>query len=520
MICVTIARERHRHVLAEHHHLAKLGADLVEIRLDYIQTRIDMKRLFHDRPTPIVATYRREQDGGLYKGPEANRIIMLRNAIVEGVDYVDLEEEAATQIPRYGKTKRIISYHNFEETPEDLESIFERLANLDPDVVKICTMANSLEDSWRMLDFVERKSKVLPTVGFCMGDYGIPSRVLCQAFGSPFTYACVDAKSAAAPGQIPFEILKRQYRADLLKRDVQVYGVVADPVGHSLSPLIHNSAFASEQRNDCVYLPFRVPAGQLENFLDGTRRLLNLRGLSVTIPHKVDILPYLTQADTSVQIIGACNTVRIDGDRLLGTNTDYQGAMSSIADVLKDDILRHLDWTEPNDDPETGEPISTPLTGRSALVLGSGGVGKALAFGLARRGAEIFLTDAQFDRAEQLADRLTQAGYTAHAVEWKDRHSTGAQFLLNCTPIGMSPNVSESPFDEAALKASMVVFDAVYNPEETLLLRQAKNCGCATISGQFMFVLQAALQYKYFLNEEPPVDLMRKVVQKALAPDW
>ena len=154
------------------------------------------------------------------------------------------------------------------------------------------------------------------------------------------------------------------------------------------------------------------------------------------------------------------------------------------------------------------------------MVLGSGGVGKALAFGLARRGAEIFLTDAQLDRAEQLADRLTAAGYTAHAVEWKDRHTTGAQFLLNCTPIGMSPKVSESPFDEASLNASMVVFDAVYNPEETLLLRQAKNCGCATISGQFMFVLQAALQYKYFLDAEPPVDLMRKVVQKALAPEW
>ena len=187
MICVSIGRGRHRHMIAEHRHLVTQGAKLVELRLDYINGQVNLKRLLGERPCPVVIAIRREADGGKWRGTEDERQMMLRAAIVDGVDYVDLEEDAAAAIRRYGKTKRIISHHDFRQTPEDLTAIYNRLAALDADVIKIATMANSPHDNLRMLRMVEEAK--IPTVGVCMGDLGTPSRILCGRSGSPFTYA-------------------------------------------------------------------------------------------------------------------------------------------------------------------------------------------------------------------------------------------------------------------------------------------------------------------------------------------
>src|SRR5688572_1761766 len=176
MICVSIGRGRHRHAIAEHKHLAEQGAELVELRLDYINGRINLKRLLDNRPTPVVITCRREADGGRYTQDEDARRMLLRSAIVAGVEYVDLEEDIARSIPRYGATRRIVSLHDFHKTPDDLEAIHARLASLDADIVKLATMANRPRDNVRMLELV--KSAKVPTVGMCMGDIGTPSRIL------------------------------------------------------------------------------------------------------------------------------------------------------------------------------------------------------------------------------------------------------------------------------------------------------------------------------------------------------
>ena len=209
MICVSIGRGRHRHVIAEHKHLVEQGAQLVELRLDYINGQINLKRVLADRPSPVIITIRRQQDGGKYNGDETSRLMLLRTAIAEGVDYVDLEEDIATKVPRYGSTKRIISLHDFRKTPDNLEQLHARLAALDPDIVKMATLANQPHDNLRMLRLV-RDSKV-PTVGFCMGDIGTPSRVLTGRFGSPFSYATFHHERTLAPGQLSFQ----QMREDL-----------------------------------------------------------------------------------------------------------------------------------------------------------------------------------------------------------------------------------------------------------------------------------------------------------------
>ena len=488
MICVSIGRSRHQHVIAEHNHLVDQGAELVELRLDYISGEVNLKQLLVGRPCPVVVTCRREADGGKYTGPEDQRVTLLRTAIAEGVEYIDLEEDVASGIQRFGKTKRIISLHDFHRTPGNLPGIHRRLAALDHDIIKICTMANHPNDNLRMFELVRDSS--IPTIGVCMGDIGIPSRVLAGRFGSPLTYATFHHERALAPGQLSYDQMKNVYRYDRINAETEVYGVVADQVGHSLSPLIHNTAFEHLGMNK-VYVPFRVPREDLSQFIDEAPKW-GIKGLSITIPHKEDAVQKLTQADGAVRGIGACNTVLFDGDARLGYNTDYRAAMSSLEGATG--IAGH----------------SKPFRGMLALVLGAGGVGKAIAYGLLRRGAKVVLTDGVARHASELAKR-----FECRSVEWSQRHGVKADILINCTPVGMHPDVDETPYEKHYLRPSMVVFDVVYNPENTLLVKDARSRSCKVITGVDMFVRQACLQFKHFTGEEGPADLMRDVLKRA-----
>jgi 3-dehydroquinate dehydratase/shikimate dehydrogenase len=265
MICVSIGRGRHRHVIAEHRHLVDQGAKLIELRLDYIDGEANLKRLVADRPCPVVITCRRISDGGKFAGSEEQRLLLLRTAIAEGVEYVDLEDDIAASIPRFGRTKRIISYHDFRKTPDSLDEIHGRLCELDPDIVKICTMANHPRDNLRILELT-RRSKV-PTIGLCMGDVGIPSRILAGKFGAPFTYATFHHERVLAPGQLSFQQMTEIYHYDQIDAKTEVYGVIADPIGHSLSPQIHNAGFRQCKLNK-VYVPIRVPREDLSQFIE------------------------------------------------------------------------------------------------------------------------------------------------------------------------------------------------------------------------------------------------------------
>jgi 3-dehydroquinate dehydratase / shikimate dehydrogenase len=490
MICVSIGRGRHRHVIAEHRHLVQQGAKLVELRLDHISGEVDIKRLLADRPSPVVVACRRERDGGNYTGSEEQRILLLRTAVAEGVEYIDLEDDIASSIPRYGKTKRIISRHDFRKTPDDLFAIHKRLSELDADIVKIAAMANHPQDNLRMLRLVRQSS--VPTIGICMGDIGVPTRILAGKFGAPFTYATFHAERMLAPGQLSFQQMNDLFRYEQIRADTEVYGVIADPVGHSLSPLIHNTAFQHLGLNK-VYVPFRVPREDLSRFIDEAPDL-DIRGLSVTIPHKEEVVRKLSEADGAVRGIGASNTVIFEGETRLGYNTDYRAAMESLEAAMR-----------------LPAGLEKPLQGKVALILGSGGVGKAVAYGLLRRGAQVVLTDGIAMTATTLAKRLN-----CRVVDWNARHGVKADLLFNCTPIGMHPDVDVSPFEKHHLRPSMIVFDAVYNPENTLLIKEARNRNCTVVTGVEMFVRQACLQFKLFTGQEGPGELMRDALKRAI----
>jgi 3-dehydroquinate dehydratase/shikimate dehydrogenase len=478
-------------MIAEYKHLAEQGVKLVELRIDYIDREVALKRLLADRPAPVIITCRRERDGGRWAGTEAARQMLLRTAIVDGVDYVDIEDDIAANIPRYGKTKRIISYHNFRETPEDLDELHARMVALDADIVKIATMAHNPHDNLRMLRLL--KNAKVPTVGLCMGEIGTPTRILANKFGSEFTYATFHHERSLAPGQLGYKQMRDIYHFDSITPATEVFGVIADPIGHSLSPVLHNAAF-HHLKMDRVYVPFRVPREDLKQFLDDCNEL-GIKGLSVTIPHKEEVLPLITKSDSSVQGIGAANTIVFNGGDRTAYNTDYRAAMDSLERAVGD--------------------ITTdkPFASKTVLILGAGGVSKALAYGAKRRGADVVVTSRTAERAEDLAGRVG-----GRAVEWEQRYNVKPDILINGTPVGMHPNVDETPYERRHLRPSSIVFDTVYNPENTLLIKDARQQGCPIITGVDMFVGQAALQFKLFTGHDAPLDVMRQEMKRAIGP--
>ncbi|SFH70993.1 shikimate dehydrogenase [Planctomicrobium piriforme] len=491
MICVTLGRTRHKMMLAEHIALAQRGAELVELRVDWIARTPRLGELLKNRPTPTIVTCRRPDDGGRFGGQEDQRQTLLREAIAAGVEYVDLEEDLATSVRRYGKTKRIVSYHNFNETPDNLEEIHARLAKLDADIVKVVTMANSPVDNVRVLQLV--KNAKIPTVGFCMGEYGVVSRILCGKFGAPFTYCTFSKERVMAPGQLPFDEMKKLYRFDEINADTAVFGVVGDPIGHSWSPLLHNSAFKRSKMN-AVYLPIRVPPENFEETLKAFEAL-GVRGYSVTIPHKQAALEFADHADDASKEIGAANTLFKDTKgQWCAANTDLPAAMASIQIGL---------------DAKTDKS----LNGKRVLILGAGGAARAIGLGASRAGASVMIANRSKERGTKLAEELK-----CQFVTWANRGAHTADVIVNCTPLGMFPEMNATPYEQYWFRDGTVAFDTVYNPESTMFLKEAREHRCIGVSGIEMFIRQAAEQFKHFTGRDVSLDDLRTTLRRAISP--
>ena len=332
-----------------------------------------------------------------------------------------------------------------------------------------------------------------------MGAGGLISRIIAGKLGSFVTFASVDPESATAPGQLTIEQFKNLYRADCLNAETELFGVIADPVGHSLSPAIHNACFA-EQNMDRLYLPLLVQGGQQEfdSFLRNAfeREWLNFRGFSVTIPHKQSALDYVRASDGFVEPlaekIGAANTVIAGRDgKLAAYNTDYAGALDAITAGME---ITRADFEN--------MPVA---------VVGAGGVSRAIVAGLRDAGAEVKIYNRTLEKAERLA-----AEFHCEFASLDELPNLDAKLVINCTSIGMHPKVDATPVPAESLKGGMAVFDTVYNPAKTLLLQQAADKSAKTIDGISMFVNQAMAQFKLFTEEDGDPKLMRKVVLENL----
>ncbi len=483
MLCVSLMPETTDGALAA---LARVAgrADLAEIRLDAMP-RFDLDRLLAAPPCPVIVTFRPAREGGLYEGPEDERLRTLRRAARLGARYVDVEHDALDRLGDVAPDRVIVSYHNVDGTPDDLAAVHRRMAESGAGIVKVAATANHILDTVPVLRLL--RDATVPTVALSMGERGVLTRLLAGKFGAPFTYAADDTGPEAAPGQVTLGRMRDLYRADRIGPSTEVYGVMADPVRHSLSPRIHNAAFA-EIGCDAAYLPLWVE-GDAAAFVRAMQEF-EVGGYSVTIPHKQTVMAAADEIEAVARRIGAVNTLqRREDGRLFATNTDWTAGLAAIEAVVGEG------WIE----------------GRRALQIGAGGVGRAMAFGLVQRGARLMLADLDTDRAAALADELGADTCPPEAIA-----DVACDLLLNCTPVGMHPKTDVSPVPRRMLREGMVVYDAVYNPAETRLLREAREAGCRTVAGLDHFVRQAVEQFELWTGRPAPVETMRQVVVDAL----
>jgi 3-dehydroquinate dehydratase/shikimate dehydrogenase len=367
------------------------------------------------------------------------------------------------------------------------------MGKLDPDVVKVACSAQTVADAARVLKAGAKAPG--PTTAIAMGELGFFTRVLGRKYGAPLTYAGFHPERTFAPGMPKFQSLKRDYFYELINAKTEVYAVIGAPIEQSLSPPIHNAAFRHLGLNK-VMVPFLIPADGLEASLKSLS-FLGIKGMSVTIPHKETIIPLLGEKDESVESTGACNTVVFQDGKARGTNTDYQAAI---------DALDHAMGRLPG--------AQSPLADKQALIVGAGGAARSIAFGLARNGANVTITNHHDERATALAEAVG-----CRTASWAMRASTIAEIIVNCTPVGMHPEVDDTPMPPAAFnKSDMVVFDTIYHPENTMMLKLASERGATIVTGVEMFVRQAAGQFRLYTGEDPPMGLMRDVLKRKLGP--
>jgi 3-dehydroquinate dehydratase / shikimate dehydrogenase len=473
--------------------LAMRDSPFLEFRLDYLEKPAaalpKLKQFLSENGVvTAIATCRREPNGGKFKGTIAAELDVLEKATASGFHLIDLELET-TEAVKSSELERlrsrgvalIISWHDFQTT-KDLDGIFERIRPYEPEFIKIVCTARSLADNVVMMQFLARSGDMANMIGLCMGDQGIVSRVLAIRAGSVFTFASATNGEETAPGQIDARTLTDLYRIGQIDTATRVYGVVGNPIKHSLSPLMLNTAFHRETVN-AVYLPLQT--SKLADLLTLVREV-PLSGLSVTMPLKLEVLKHLENMDPVSAQVGACNTiVRAHDGKLYGFNTDVGG------------IVRPLE-----------KRLS--LAGAKVLVLGAGGAARAAVFGLVNKGAEVLI----LNRTPQTAQKLAREA-KAKTIRRDLVAKTNFDVIVNATSVGMHGTKPQHVLEAKEINARFV-FDLVYNPVETPLLRMARQKGIAVVTGVEMFVQQGARQFEIWTGKRAPEEEMLRVVVHAL----
>jgi 3-dehydroquinate dehydratase/shikimate dehydrogenase len=464
----------------------------LEFRLDYLSKPAlaipKIKAFMESHPgTVVIATCRRTAAGGRFRGSMASELDILAKASAAGCQLLDVELQTANKVKPAqlqklrNRSALILSFHDFRGTRK-LDETLAKMLPLQADFYKIVSTATMLSDNVTMIKFLAKESDKHSLIGICMGEQGIISRVLGVRAGSVFTFAAISPDEKTAAGQVTAQELRNVYRIEQVDAATRVYGVAGDPVVHSLSPAIMNVAFRRENVN-AVYLTLH--AKTLKDLLTCVREI-PLHGISVTMPYKEAILNHLDNTDSHTTKIGACNTVvRAQDGKLYGFNTDAAG------------IVRPLERRLPT------------LEGAKILVLGAGGAARAAVFGLKERGCEVYILNRTAGPAKKLARQAR-----ARTLKRADLKKLAFDVIINATPVGMG-NTRETPLQENEINARYV-FDMVYDPAETRLLKLARERGAQIIPGIEMFVHQAARQFEIWTGKPAPGDEMLRTVLLAL----
>jgi 3-dehydroquinate dehydratase/shikimate dehydrogenase len=456
---------------------AASDADLVELRLDGVED-VDVAGALAGRRTPVVVTCRPEWEGGRFNGSEEERKRVLSEAQRLGAEYIDVEFRAGFDDLISARSGRgiVVSSHDFDGIPADLGDRVRTMRGTGAEIAKVAVMARRLSDCVQLMS-VSGRHHDGALIPIAMGEHGLATRALARRFGAPWTYA----GALREIGQADAHTLIREYRFRELDEDTQLFGIVGSSVRHSVSPAMHNAAFRTLQLN-AVYLP--MPAVDVDDFI-AFGRAFGIAGASVTIPHKVSLFERLDEVYAAARRIGAVNTVKIEGGRWIGDNTDASGFLQPLQERVQ-------------------------VAGLRASVLGAGGAARAVADALGSCDCSVRIHARQPPQAEQVA-ALTRAA----VGPWPPTPGSW-DLLINCTPVGQAPRTGETPIAREQL-TGRCVYDLVYNPTPTRLLRDAAEMGCQPIGGLEMLVAQGCEQFRWWTGSRAPAGIMREAALKRLA---
>lgn len=502
-VCVGQAREI-ASVIAR----AESVADVVELRLDCLQES-ELELAFGElralkRTKPLILTLRPSEQGGRRRLSLSERAeFWLSNQFQDEAqpgffDYSDIELDLLESEHRENlistHSRIICSHHDFNGAPADIEQIYERMAHTSAHVLKLAFQASDVTDCLPVLRLLERaRREGLEMISIAMGEAGVLTRILSPSRGAFLTYGSLDASQATAPGQLNATELRDLYRIHRIDDQTEIMGLVGQPVSHSFSPQIHNAAFAASNMN-AVYIPFEV--SKLDEFMHRmanprTREIeLNLRGLSVTAPHKRAITRHLDWIEPSAQEIGAVNTVVIEGEKMLGYNTDAKAALAPLLELID-------------------------LSGARVAVIGAGGAARSLLWSLREACARVTLFARDIRRAEETARQFGASVAGLVNVNFGD-----FEVVVNATPLGTRGLWEhETPALARQLRGARIAYDLVYNPRETRFMREAHEAGCETLGGLDMLIAQAAAQFKLWTRTNAPLEAMREAGAQAVTSD-
>lgn len=470
---------------------ASSRADGLELRLDCFDA-IDIPHIrtsIEKSPIPVILTLRNRSQGGYFQGSESERLALIEQLFALEPHFFDLECDIDRSFARqmashYPNVKIICSYHNFDETPQDLKQQLNKMRDPIFHTYKLATMAHSSLDALRMMQFVKEVSVTTRMIGLCMGEKGQITRILGPIYGNRITYCAVDPDSAAAPGQLSLQEHLDLYRYRTLTASTAVYGLIGGAVDKSLGHFAHNAAFQT-LGVDAVYVKMALVEEELSDFFLFAKRL-GIGGLSVTMPFKESVLPFLNGISDEASKIGAVNTIAIEAGKLSGTNTDGVGAVNALE--------------------ERGA-----IRDKKVVILGAGGAAKAIAYIAKQRGAEIVILNRSVKRAEELALQIGGRGMGLDKME--PMYHEGYDVLINCTPDPL-------PIDPRYILSRATVMEIKTLPLSNSLLSEAKKRGAKVVYGHEMFINQAIAQQVFWLalQEDCGVvaDVIRAVVNKKL----
>ena len=463
----------------------KSQIDGIELRLDAFKA-VDLaalKAFIQNSALPVMLTLRRKDQGGMFEGTENERLTLLERLCALQPAYLDLEYDVPLDFrrqlfERHPQVQILSSYHNFEETPLDLEELLTRVRTPYAHIIKIAVTARSMLDTLRMLSFLQLHNASIKIIGISMGKEGSLTRILAPLVGNCLTYAPLMAEGATAPGQLLARELQETYRFRTLNRNTAIYALIGDPVERSLGALIHNAVF-QEGQIDAVYVKIPLKKGELDSFFQWIQSF-PVRGLSVTMPHKENVIPFLDTRSKEVQEMGACNTIKIEKGKLLGFNTDGVGALNAIERV-------------------------EGVREKRLVIIGAGGAAKAIIYEALQRGAHVTILNRSAEKAQELAHlyQCRGGGFDLFPTVVRERYD----ILINCIPDG-------DLIDGEWILPNSIAMDIVYLPKETPFLRRALEKNCRLIFGYEMFVHQAVEQQHIWFPDTIDIERCHSTIEQ------